>query len=53
MDGDAVGVKAWLQNLGLCQYEQAFRDNDIDPSLLLTLTDSDLRELGIQSLGHR
>jgi hypothetical protein len=39
--------------LGLGQYEQAFRDNDIDASLLATLTDGDLRELGILSLGHR
>ncbi|WP_237050733.1 ATP-binding protein [Microvirga ossetica] len=39
--------------MGLGQYEQAFRDNDIDASLLPTLTDGDLRELGILSLGHR
>ena len=39
--------------MGLGQYEQAFRDNDIDASLLSTLTESDLRELGILSLGHR
>ncbi|MGF9764390.1 adenylate/guanylate cyclase domain-containing protein [Microvirga sp. 0TCS3.31] len=53
MDGDAAGLAAWLQSLGLGQYEQAFRDNDIDASLLPMLTDSDLRELGILSLGHR
>jgi class 3 adenylate cyclase len=39
--------------LGLGQYEQAFRDNDIDAGLLATLTDGDLRELGVLSLGHR
>ncbi len=53
MDEDAAGVEAWLQGLGLCQYEQAFRDNHIDTSLLPTLTDVDLRELGMLSLGHR
>ncbi len=39
--------------MGLGQYEQAFRDNDIDAGLLPRLTDGDLRELGILSLGHR
>ena len=39
--------------LGLGQYEQAFRENDIDADLLPTLTMDDLRELGIASLGHR
>jgi hypothetical protein len=34
-------------------YEQAFRDNDVDADLLLTLTADDLRELGVASLGHR
>jgi len=53
MDGDAASVEAWLQSLGLGQYQQAFRDNDIDASLLQTLTDGDLRELGMLSLGHR
>lgn len=53
MGGDAASVEAWLQSLGLGQYEQAFRDNDIDASLLPALTDGDLRELGMLSLGHR
>jgi class 3 adenylate cyclase len=39
--------------LGLGQYEQVFRANDIELDLLPTLTESDLRELGIASLGHR
>ncbi|WP_425336072.1 SAM domain-containing protein [Sinorhizobium numidicum] len=48
-----VSVTAWLLRLGLGKYEQAFRNNDIDASLLPTLTDDDLRELGVVSLGHR
>ena len=43
----------WLRGLGLGQYEQAFRDNDIDAALLPTLTADDLYELGVASLGHR
>jgi hypothetical protein len=50
---DTVSTTAWLNGLGLGQYDQAFRDNDIDAHLLPTLTDRDLRELGVVSLGHR
>src|SRR5687767_10270371 len=46
-------VEAWLCGLGLGQYEQAFRENDIEADLLPTLTEDDLRELGVASLGHR
>jgi class 3 adenylate cyclase/predicted ATPase len=48
-----VDLGAWLRGLDLDQYEQAFRDNDIDAGLLPTLTAEDLRELGVASLGHR
>ena len=48
-----MDVGAWLRGLGLGQYEQAFRDNDVDAGLLPTLTADDLRELGVASLGHR
>jgi class 3 adenylate cyclase/predicted ATPase len=46
-------VRAWLSKLGLSQYADAFEHNDVAPDLLPTLTDQDLRELGVQSLGHR
>jgi class 3 adenylate cyclase/pimeloyl-ACP methyl ester carboxylesterase len=48
-----VDVGTWLRGLGLSQYEQAFRDNNIDAGLLPTLTADELRELGVASLGHR
>src|SRR3954454_19635089 len=48
-----VDVGGWLRGRGLGQYEQAFRDNDIDARLLPTLAAEDLRELGVASLGHR
>jgi class 3 adenylate cyclase len=37
----------------LGQYEQAFRDNDIDADVLPELTEADLERLGVASLGHR
>jgi class 3 adenylate cyclase len=43
----------WLQKLGLGQYAQRFAENDISFAILPDLTDQDLKELGVASLGHR
>ena len=48
-----MDVVAWLRGLGLGQYEEAFRANDIDAEVLLDLTPEDLIGLGITSIGHR
>jgi class 3 adenylate cyclase len=48
-----MDVVVWLRSLGLGQYEAAFRDNDIDETVLPNLTAEDLKELGVASLGHR
>ena len=46
-------VADWLQNIGLGQYAQRFAENDITFAILPHLTDQDLKELGVTSLGHR
>ena len=46
-------IADWLQELGLGQYAQRFAENDITLALLPHLTDRDLKELGVASLGHR
>src|SRR6201987_795533 len=48
-----MDVAAWLRGLGLEQYAQLFRDNDIDGEILCGMTAKDLKELGISSFGHR
>src|SRR6267143_6197092 len=48
-----MDVAAWLCGLGLEQYAQLFRDNDIDGEILYGMTAEDLKELGISSFGHR
>jgi len=48
-----MDVGTWLRDLGLGQYEQAFRENDIDGGVLTDLTADDLSELGVVSIGHR
>src|SRR4029077_15226511 len=49
----SVDIATWLNGLGLPQYEQAFRDNAIDAALLPDLTAEDLKELGVNLVGHR
>jgi class 3 adenylate cyclase len=46
-------IADWLQNIGLAQYAQRFAENDITFAILPHLTDQDLKELGVTSLGHR
>jgi class 3 adenylate cyclase/tetratricopeptide (TPR) repeat protein len=48
-----VKVDEWLRELGLSQYAQSFAANDIDFEVLADLSDADLKEIGVASLGHR
>ena len=48
-----MDVVLWLRSLGLAKYEAIFRENDIDETVLPSLTAEDLKELGVASLGHR
>jgi class 3 adenylate cyclase/predicted ATPase len=50
--GDGVDIAAWLRELELERYEQAFRDSDIGGDILADLTETDLEELGVAQ-GHR
>jgi len=46
-------IAQWLEKLGLGQYAPRFLENDIDLAILPDLTDQDLKEVGVSSLGHR
>ena len=48
-----MDVERWLHAIGLAQYSELFRNNDIDGDVLRRLTGDDLKELGVASLGHR
>ena len=48
-----MNVAAWLNRLGLEQYERAFRENDVDAEVLPELTAEDLIGIGVRSIGHR
>jgi class 3 adenylate cyclase len=49
----AIDVASWLQQLGLEQYEPAFRDNFVDGDVLPDLTAEDLIAIGVTPVGHR
>src|ERR1700747_1937484 len=48
-----MDIVVWLRSLGLGQYEAAFRDNEIDETVLPNLTAEDLKDLGVSIVGHR
>lgn len=48
-----MDIPTWLRGIGLSQYAELFRSNDIDDTLIHQLSGDDLKELGVVSLGHR
>ena len=48
-----MDIVVWLRSLGLGRYEAAFRDNEIDETVLPSLTAEDLKDLGVTVVGHR
>ena len=48
-----MDIVVWLRSLGLGKYEAAFRENEIDETVLPSLTHETLKELGVTTVGHR
>jgi class 3 adenylate cyclase len=48
-----LDIDGWLRGIGLAQYAETFRANDIDGELLGRLTNDDLKDIGVVSFGHR
>jgi SAM domain (Sterile alpha motif) len=48
-----VDILAWLRELGLERYEQAFRENEVAAEILPELTADDLKDIGVTIVGHR
>jgi class 3 adenylate cyclase len=48
-----VDILAWLRELGLERYEQAFQENEIAADILPKLTADDLKDIGVTIVGHR
>jgi hypothetical protein len=52
-EGTELDIDSWLRGIGLAQYAEIFRANDIDIELLGRLTNDDLKDIGVVSFGHR
>jgi hypothetical protein len=48
-----VDISAWLRELRLERYAQAFQDHEVDARSLPHLTADDLKEMGVTAIGHR
>jgi hypothetical protein len=48
-----MDIVIWLRSLGLGKYEAVFHENEIDETVLPSLTHENLKELGVTALGHR
>ena len=48
-----MDIVVWLRGLGLGKYEAVFRENEIDETVLPSLTHETMKELGVTAVGHR
>ncbi|XP_064604738.1 ankyrin repeat and SAM domain-containing protein 3-like isoform X2 [Liolophura sinensis] len=52
-DGRPKDLSALLEQIGMSQYKKTFYQQDVDLQVFLSLTENDLKELGVQLFGHR
>ena len=48
-----MDLKAWLEEIGMGEYWEKFEQNKIDEETLKEMTEDDLKDIGIDALGHR
>jgi len=48
-----MDILVWLRSVGLGKNEAVFRENDIDETVLPSLTHETPKDLGVTSVGHR
>ena len=49
----ADDIRQWLEDLELGEYADAFDENRIDTKVLPTLTNEDLKDIGVPAVGDR
>jgi hypothetical protein len=47
-----LDIGAWLRDLGLERYEQAFQDTEVEARSLPHLTADDLKKMGVTAIGR-
>jgi class 3 adenylate cyclase len=50
---NAGNIRAWLAEQGFAKYVEAFVSNDLTLDILPHLTDADLKDLGVETMGDR
>ena len=48
-----MNIELWLNDLDLSEYINVFKEESIDIEVLPELTSDDLKEIGVNKLGHR
>ena len=48
-----LDIVSWLKSLDFDEYVDQFIENSIDMEVLLDLNTEDLKELGVNKIGHR
>ncbi len=48
-----MNIEDWLHGIGMAQYAEQFRSNEIDGEILQRLSSDDLKDIGVAPLGHR
>jgi len=48
-----LNIELWLNDLDLSEYINVFKEESIDIEVLPELTSDDLKEIGVNKLGHR
>lgn len=46
-------VGEWLEAIGLGEYKVVFAENCIEGELLASMSKTDIKELGVEKVGHR
>lgn len=49
----AEQVGDWLEQIGLGEYKAVFIDNCIEGETLISMSKADIKELGVEKVGHR
>jgi class 3 adenylate cyclase/tetratricopeptide (TPR) repeat protein len=51
--GAMKDIAEWLTSIGLGEHAERFAENDIDLSVVRDLTEQDLKDMGVEKVGHR
>jgi class 3 adenylate cyclase len=46
-------IRSWLESQDLGEYADAFERNRVDLAILREISEQDLKEMGVNALGHR